>query len=315
MTACLQGSRNVQVGSHDSRWRTQATVIYLTQDHSPMPAPTQTPTEAKRRHFEVERELADRLRKSTRAERPRLVPELYGELYRRVPDHPRIQRMQDKAAAERSLANQWRLLEPYLKASVRMVEFGAGDGGLSRRVAERLPGAEVTALEVCEQAERTGPPNLQWVAHDGFDVPLASGVFDLAFSYQVLEHIHPDDVVEHFRQAARVLKPGGTYVLSVPHEASGPHDVSRYFGTELQTFHLKEWSYSEVERWMKAAGFEVIRPYWRGRVRPQGGVVHLALKAMESAFKLLPGSWSRSLARRCLNNVIVAGAKAGPGIP
>jgi SAM-dependent methyltransferase len=279
-----------------------------------MPAPSQTPTEAKRRHFEVERELADRLRKSTREERPRLVPELYGELYRRVPDHPRIQRMQDAAAAERSLANQWRLLEPYLTESVRMVEFGAGDGGLSRRVAERLPAAQVTALEVCEQAERTGPPNLRWVAHDGFEVPLASGAFDLAFSYQVLEHIHPDDVAEHFRQAARVLRPGGVYVLSVPHEASGPHDVSRYFGDALQTFHLKEWSYSEVERMMRAAGFGKIRPYWRGHVRAQGGAVHLALKALEGVFKLLPGSWGRKWARRCRNNVIVAGEKAVPAI-
>lgn len=287
-------------------------MLFLTEDDIDMPTPPTIPTEAKRRHFEVERELAERLRRSTRAERPRLVPELYGELYRRVPDHPRIQRMKDTAAAERSLDNQWRLLHSFLKDTVRMVEFGAGDGGLSRRVAERLPSAEVTALEVCEQAERAGPPNLRWVAHDGFEVPLESSVYDLAFSYQVLEHIHPDDVEEHFRQAARVLKPGGSYVLSVPHEASGPHDVSRFFGDALQTFHLKEWSYSEVERRMRAAGFAKIRPFWRGRLRPQGGAAHLALKALEGLFRVLPGSLSKRLARRCLNNVIVAGEKARP---
>jgi SAM-dependent methyltransferase len=264
-----------------------------------------------KRHFAVERELAERLRQSTRTERARLVPELYGELYRRVPDHPRIKRMNDPAAAERSLANQWRLLHPFLTDAVKMVEFGAGDGGLSRWVAQKLPQAEVTALEVCEQSERSGPPNLHWVAFDGYAVPLNDAAYDLAFSYQVLEHIHPDDVAEHFRQAARLLRPGGHYVLSVPHEASGPHDVSRHFGDVLQTFHLREWSYRDVEQTMKAAGFGKVSPYWRGRVRPAGGWLHRTLKSIEMMLKLMPRGLSKRIARRCLNNVIVAGEKTG----
>jgi len=267
------------------------------------------PPETLRRHFEVERALAERLRNSTREERPQLVPELYAELYQRVPDHPRILRLRDATAAERSLANQWRLLEPFLKPELRMLEFGAGDGGLSRRVAERLPGAQVTALEVCEQATREGPPNLKWVAHDGFHVPLADDAFDLAFSYQVLEHIHPEDVEEHFRQAARILRPGGHYLLSVPHEASGPHDVSRYFGNRLQTFHLREWSYRDLERLMIEAGFGKIQPFWRGRLRPAGGIAHRAIKAVEAGLRWLPEKLSKALARRCLNNVIVAAEK------
>src|SRR3712207_6241441 len=43
-----------------------------------------------RHHYEVERELADRLRRAGPGERLRLYSEVYDELFRRVPDHPQL---------------------------------------------------------------------------------------------------------------------------------------------------------------------------------------------------------------------------------
>ena len=51
-------------------------------------------------HYEIERELADRLRMSRREERGSLYGEIYTELFARLPDHP-----QHKADPEKRRAN------------------------------------------------------------------------------------------------------------------------------------------------------------------------------------------------------------------
>jgi SAM-dependent methyltransferase len=264
-----------------------------------------------RLHFDVEKELATRLRNSTREERRTLVPELYSELYRRVPCHPRTLRSDNPEASARSIASQMRLLKPFLTPTVQMVEFGAGDGALSRNVATLYPQSRVTALEVCVQsgAAREGSENFSWVLHDGLSVPLPDQSMDVAFSYQVLEHMHPDDVNIHLAEVYRLLKPGGVYVFSTPHEASGPHDVSRHFGLDLETFHLREWSYRDLERDLAGAGFSHYQPYWRGVVQPMRGSIHRLIRGLEAGFTILPRSLSVRLARRCLNNVVLVATR------
>jgi SAM-dependent methyltransferase len=275
-----------------------------------MSSPSLTP-EQRRHHFEVERELASRLKSSTRAERPALVPELYSELYRRVPFHPRTLRVKDVESQGANLSSQWRLLTPFIREGMRFTEFGAGSGAFARSVAAKLPHSTVTALEVCTQegAAEKCPANFSWLLHDGLSVPLADGSVDVAFSYQVLEHLHPDDVPVHLAEVFRVLKPGGCYVLSTPHEASGPHDVSRHFGLELQTFHIREWSYRELERELAQAGFGKAGIFWRGRLRQPGGLAHCGVRALETALSWLPRRLSVRLARWCLNNVVLFASK------
>ena len=51
--------------------------------------------EQRRAHYEVETELAARLRNSSREERRNLYTALYDELYEKVPDHPLLTRPGD----------------------------------------------------------------------------------------------------------------------------------------------------------------------------------------------------------------------------
>ena len=55
-----------------------------------MSAESQRTPEQLRHHYEVERELADRLRSASREERKQLYAGVYDELFRRVPDHPQL---------------------------------------------------------------------------------------------------------------------------------------------------------------------------------------------------------------------------------
>lgn len=72
---------------------------------------------------------------------------------------------------------------------------------------------------------RTSPD----VFADGKAIPFADGSFDTVLLLEVLEHVRePDEVL---REVARVLKPAGTLLLSMPflyplHDA--PHDYRRY---------------------------------------------------------------------------------------
>ncbi len=261
-------------------------------------------------HFEVEKELAARLRASCREERCELVPRLYAELYRRVPDHPRQSRTGTAAADETTYRSRLHLLKAFISPDVDFVEFGAGDGRFCRKVAPSV--RQAVALEVCQQgdARPEEASGFRWVYYDGQKIPLPDESFDLAFSYQVLEHIHPDDVGLHFAEAARMLRPGGVYVLSTPHAFSGPHDISRHFTDRLETFHLKEWTYHELNTIMRDAGFTKIGSFLKGS--PRGTLGTLFWRAVESVLGIMPAAARRTLARRCLNNVIVAAVK-GPG--
>lgn len=269
--------------------------------------PVERSPESLRHHFEVERELANRLRASTREERPVLVPRLYAELYQRVPDHPRTDRAKSPEAAAAAVRSQLRLLSAFLGPNRQFVEFGAGSGELSRAV--RGKAGRVVAVEVCEQGDRqpASEEGVEWVYHDGLSIPLPDRTFDVAFSYQVLEHVHPDDVPVHLAEAARILKPGGTYVLSTPHEFSGPHDISRYFTSGLETFHLKEWTYAGLSAELRRAGFDWVGAFVRGQHEEKRGL--WLWLVIETTLRFLPRKLRTVAARKILNNVVVSATR------
>ena len=98
------------------------------------------------------------------------------------------------------------------------------------------------ALDVSDEiATRiTLPANCKLVLSDGLTVAVPEGSIDVAYSNQLMEHLHPDDAVEQLHNVYRALKPGGAYICITPNALWGPHDVSRRFDREPTGFHLKE---------------------------------------------------------------------------
>jgi SAM-dependent methyltransferase len=215
---------------------------------------TERTAEQLRQHYEVEKELANRLRRSNRSERAAMYSQVYDELFRRVPNHPQWTK-RGTERRELALEGQIRLLQPYLTPETAFLEVGAGDCALTLRVAPRV--RKAYALEVSEELTRGLPPtdNFQLLLYNGIDVPLPDNSIDLAYSYQLIEHIHPDDVVDQLRELYRVLKPGGMYYCITPNRLSGPHDISRYFDHEASGLHLKEYSISDLVKLYRQIGF------------------------------------------------------------
>lgn len=260
------------------------------------PAPPGRTEESLRRHYETERRLADRLRASTREERTRLYATMYDELFRAVPDHPRLTAAEDPASLDRKNRDKLSLVEPWLRPESVFVEFAAGDCSFAALVAARV--AKAIAIDISDQrpAGAPRPANLELVIYDGYALDLPPGAADLVFSDQFLEHLHPDDMLEHLRLAHGLLRPGGRYVLRTPHRFFGPHDISVYFSTEPQGFHLKEWTYGEMANALRAAGYRDLlggrKRHHRYRTAPLG-----PLLAAERLFGRLPHGLRARLAR------------------
>jgi SAM-dependent methyltransferase len=246
------------------------------------PLPPGRTLEQVRRHYEVERAIAARLMRASRAGRAEILRTMYDELFAQVPDHPRLTRRAAADRTEQAIRTKRVVLGGLLARGCRFVEFGAGDCEFAMRVADTA--RSVIAIDISDQRRpgRTPPPNFHLVVYDGFHVPLGPGVADVVFSDQLVEHLHPEDTNGHFSDVAQLLRPGGAYVLRTPHRFAGPSDVSRFFSDEAEGFHLREWTYTELFALARAEGFRATRGYWRG-----AGV-----------YVPVPGAWLVAVERR-----------------
>lgn len=261
-----------------------------------------------RHHYEVERELASRMKTSTREERTELFKTLYTELFERVPDHPRLTRRETAEASRHNLESQLRLLHPHFAGTGSrpvLIEFAPGDcrlGGAATQYCGKVYGVDISDQR---SPDEIFPDNFELIIYDGYHLDLPDACADLAFSYQFLEHLHPEDVGPHFEMIHRLLKPGGAYVFDTPHRFSGPHDVSRYFGSNLDCFHFQEWSYREMRELLRRHGFTKSRIHRKGKLigSPLLNALHNGIEIVVSA---MPRALRHRLSTRLFQSVTIS---------
>jgi SAM-dependent methyltransferase len=227
------------------------------------PLPANRSIEQVENHYLVEKSIAERLKKSTRAERKVLYATMYDELFTKVPDHPRLTHRQSAQSEAKANINKFALLRKFLRASDTVLEFGPGDCRLGFEVAKHVK--RVYGVDLSDQRNPTDivPDNFHLVVYDGYDLDqIESNSVDLVFSDQLIEHIHPEDIKLHFESVRRMLKPSGKYIFRTPHFLTGPHDVSQYFSYEPECFHLKEWTYAEIKTVLMDSGYSKFQTYW-----------------------------------------------------
>lgn len=216
-------------------------------------------------HYSIEKELADRLRRSSKEERRRLYALVYDELFERVPHHPQLLQKADTEASTRAASQRMRLLGRFLTPETTFLELGAGDCRLALEVAKLV--RRVYAIEVSREIGKdlTPPPNFELVISDGTSIPVPEGSITLAYSNQLMEHLHPDDALEQLYNINRSLVRGGAYVCVTPNRVAGPHDVSRYFDDVATGLHMKEYTAGELASLFRRAGFSQISTYGGGQ--------------------------------------------------
>jgi len=247
-----------------------------------------------REHYLIERELADRLRSAPRSERGALYSELYDELFRRVAHHPMLH-AGDHPQREHEIARALCFVRSFLSNESVFMEIGAGDCALALRAA--LLAKQVYAIDVSEEITRSvvPPGNFRLILSDGCSTPVPEGGIDVAFSNQLMEHLHPEDAGEQLRNIYRSLAPGGIYVCITPNRMYGPHDISVHFDEIATGFHLREYTARDIRKLFVDAGFAEVRFYASARGRFLR-CPYWAIAALESALGALPCSLRKRLA-------------------
>jgi len=265
-------------------------------------------------HYTVEKELADRLRNATKKERAKLYPQVYNEIFHRVPDHSALARQFSVAEEKHRLKSQMGFLKSYLSSKqLTFIEVGAGDCHLCFEIAELVK--KVYAIEVSETISdnKFVPNNFELLITDGHTIPLPNQVADVIYSNQVMEHLHPDDAFQQLAEIHRILKPKGVYLCVTPSRLNGPHDISQYFTETPTGFHLKEYTISELTRIFKANGFSSVKVHVGGNGYYLPALPTLPFEILEQLLWKMPRkirlAISKTFLFRILLNVRVAGYK------
>jgi SAM-dependent methyltransferase len=143
----------------------------------------------------------------------------------------------------------------------------------------------------------TPPDNFKLIMSDGSNIPVPKESVNLAFSNQLMEHLHADDALEQLCEIYASLAPGGTYICVTPNRISGPHDISRHFDDVATGLHLREYSVAELTVLFRHAGFSrlCVRPAGMGGKGPNLIVNPKPVIAFEKAVQALPARIRKTL--------------------
>lgn len=128
----------------------------------------------------------------------------------------------------------------------RLLDFGCGTGTMLRSLVRYGEAVGVDAdAEAIRFCRRRGLKDVQHLESD--ELPFDDDAFDVVTAFDVLEHI--DDDARALREIRRVLRPGGTLLLSVPAYRFlwGPQDEIAH--------HKRRYTAGQVSRRAAAAGF------------------------------------------------------------
>jgi 2-polyprenyl-3-methyl-5-hydroxy-6-metoxy-1,4-benzoquinol methylase len=213
-----------------------------------------------------EAELARSLAEASEKERPTM----YGPVY------DRIYEMHLESRPDQLEFGASPRLIPFLlkltKPDDRVMEVGCGGGLLAialARAGRSVVGIDVASVILHIARDRAaGTENIEFVKVDGLELPAKANSVDFAYSVEVLEHLHPDDVPKHLLELHRALRPGGQCWILTPN-AIAESSASDRFGVDVEVdadVHLKEWTYAELGSALARAGFTELRSPWHHRI-------------------------------------------------
>lgn len=213
-----------------------------------------------REHYEIEKELANRLKNASKKERMSLYCEVYSEILKRVPSHPH--NTDNEAKKSKALSDEVRLLKSFLSKNHIFLEFGKGGycqlcfemARYFRKVYAIYP---ICFSEIPPKDRH--PENFKLINPDELNRDIPLGSIHIVFSNNLIEHLHPEDMMEQLQDIYNVLVPKGKYICATPHRFKGPDDISQYFDVEATCFHLKEYTNNELYRIFKKTGFSKIQ--------------------------------------------------------
>ena len=168
----------------------------------------------------------------------------------------------------------------HVEAPRRLVDVAGGHGGFAMAMCRRHPALAATVLDLPPSAavgrkivaEEGFADRVSFREGDVFELGLGENL-DVVSAFNLIHHLPEERDVELCRMARAALRPGGVLVIGdsarpEPGDALSPHGAvsSLLF---YAWSHSRNFSPSEVSRWMREAGFEDVevhrnvRSLWR----------------------------------------------------
>ena len=189
-----------------------------------------------------------------------------------------------------------------LTPGAEVLEIGIGTGGMLHALLQRgvrARGVEINPSLIAESRKWFGDLPVQPVS--GVELPFGDASFDLVLSFDVFEHIRDSDA--HLREVARVLRPGGRYLVQTP--SKWPNTVFetirwRSF-TRWRDDHCALHTPGQLRRRLEAHGFAarfydvpVVNEFFRDKVRRHLGRSGAAVLRLANPDRL-PIRWRTNL--------------------
>lgn len=152
---------------------------------------------------------------------------------------------------------------PDLAAKSRILDVGCGSGTLLKLLGAKFPDAELSGVEVSEQACQIAAPEIRSVISCGDIVQLAPqfepASFDLLVCSEVLEHVDDPELV--MQTAAKLLKVGGIAIFTVP------AGMKHWSSQDDAAGHLRRFEVRDFTQLMNRCGLTPRNQYtWGGPV-------------------------------------------------
>lgn len=153
-------------------------------------------------------------------------------------------------------------------AGCRVVDLGCGWGTISFALAgaaEEVVGVDfaATSLRICEaRLGREPHSNLRFVQADARSTGLAAGTWDMVVAADLVEHLYPEDTLSVYREARRLLKPGGRFVVWTPCPTHILERLRRWRILPGDPTHVDYKTRARVVSELEVSGFQIERALW-----------------------------------------------------
>jgi len=135
------------------------------------------------------------------------------------------------------------VLHQYGHDEARVLEVGAGDRGLYRRLQGWWPDTDYKSYDIDINTE-----------HDFHRLEEINGEYDIICMFEVIEHVRPEIATEILKKCYEVMAPGGLILITTPNTYYPPNYLR-------DATHITPWCYDELGAVALIAGFNVTALY------------------------------------------------------